>query len=674
MTAVTDRNDLLRGAARGGGLAAAGGAIAAVLGFLLTLVITRGLSTTSAGQFFTATAVFLILQTFVSFGVGAGLVRFVPRLRALNRDADIPALLVMAFLPVVAIGVLGSTALWVAAPELAHRLSADGPAPTEQGLRMLAFFLLVGVLELGAVECTRAFGNISRYVLIQQILVPLSRPLLVLIALGLDASLGGVLLAWAIPLVGALVLAAIVIARQLRQSYGRVLAWPVRTCRLRELAREYWSFTSARGVAGAIDIVLTWLNVLLLAALGSPAQAAIYAAATRFITSGTLVMQALRLATATELSARLARADIAGAGALYRVSTQWVVLTSWPLYITMGVFAPTVLAVFGPTYVEGSTALSILCAAMLVNLAAGNVGSALLMGGKSAWVLGDKLVALAVNVIASLLLIPPLGVNGAAIAWGLTIVIDSAIAFAQVHRGMGLSGRGDGVITATALALITWATVTLTARAVWGSTVLTLGSSVVIAAALYGLGLWRRRDLLELGLLFSALRPGRRRRPWRRHERKVDRTDTCLGRTANIRDQTAVGFVQRGGDTGGRGAVQSCMSPADDALIGQGAGKVMSRVGYAPGVYDLFHVGHLNILRHARSHCDFLIAGVVSDELARRAKGKAPVVPLPERLEIVQHISYRRPGCRGDSSNQARHVGTASLRRYLQGRRLARYT
>jgi glycerol-3-phosphate cytidylyltransferase len=64
------------------------------------------------------------------------------------------------------------------------------------------------------------------------------------------------------------------------------------------------------------------------------------------------------------------------------------------------------------------------------------------------------------------------------------------------------------------------------------------------------------------------------------------------------------------------------------------------RVGYAPGVYDLFHVGHLNILRHARSRCDYLIAGVVSDEMAIRAKGRAPVIPLTERLEIVRSVRF----------------------------------
>lgn len=64
------------------------------------------------------------------------------------------------------------------------------------------------------------------------------------------------------------------------------------------------------------------------------------------------------------------------------------------------------------------------------------------------------------------------------------------------------------------------------------------------------------------------------------------------------------------------------------------------RVGYAAGAFDLFHVGHLNILRHAREHCDVLIAGVVSDEMLRDVKGIETVVPTAERAEIVRHIDF----------------------------------
>ena len=62
------------------------------------------------------------------------------------------------------------------------------------------------------------------------------------------------------------------------------------------------------------------------------------------------------------------------------------------------------------------------------------------------------------------------------------------------------------------------------------------------------------------------------------------------------------------------------------------------RIGYAAGAFDLFHVGHLNLLRNARRHCDLLVAGVVSDEMLRSVKGIEPVIPSEERAEIVGNL------------------------------------
>ena len=64
----------------------------------------------------------------------------------------------------------------------------------------------------------------------------------------------------------------------------------------------------------------------------------------------------------------------------------------------------------------------------------------------------------------------------------------------------------------------------------------------------------------------------------------------------------------------------------------------MKVIGYAPGAYDMFHIGHLRILRRAREQCDELIVGVVDDDVLFRAKGKLPVVPLAERLQIVANM------------------------------------
>ena len=62
--------------------------------------------------------------------------------------------------------------------------------------------------------------------------------------------------------------------------------------------------------------------------------------------------------------------------------------------------------------------------------------------------------------------------------------------------------------------------------------------------------------------------------------------------------------------------------------------------GYTTGVFDMFHVGHLNILRHSKEHCRRLIVGVSTDELVLQYKHKLPIVHLEDRIEIVKAIRY----------------------------------
>ena len=63
-------------------------------------------------------------------------------------------------------------------------------------------------------------------------------------------------------------------------------------------------------------------------------------------------------------------------------------------------------------------------------------------------------------------------------------------------------------------------------------------------------------------------------------------------------------------------------------------------VGYTTGVFDMFHIGHLNIIKRAKEQCDYLIVGVSTDELVQQEKSKTPIIPFEDRCKIVESIRY----------------------------------
>ena len=157
----------------------------------------------------------------------------------------------------------------------------------------------------------------------------------------------------------------------------------------RALARDFWTFTAARAVAGAVVMIWRRFDVLLVACLAGPADAAVYTAATRFLVVGQLGIQAVQMTVSPQFGRLFARSDLDGRDEVYRTATMWTMTFAWPLYIVTGAAVGLVIPVFGADYDAGAKVTIILSAAMLVATACGGVDAVLLMSGRSWLSLGN---------------------------------------------------------------------------------------------------------------------------------------------------------------------------------------------------------------------------------------------------------------------------------------------
>ncbi|MBD8606658.1 polysaccharide biosynthesis C-terminal domain-containing protein [Aeromicrobium sp. CFBP 8757] len=491
-----------RGIAWAGAVNLVGGAIGSVVGLVLAAVVGRQLGTDGAGTYFVVVAAFMIVSQVAELGADTGLVRFVAAARATGRPRDVPYLLVVAVRPVLVAGAVVVAATWVwtiATPDA----FVDVPGPLLVGAAASAVLASLTAVMLAV---TRGLGDVLSYPLLQSVLLPVLRLLAVVAVVTVGGGVLAVLTAWIAPVAVVLVLAT-----------ASALTLTVRRCgSLRPdprshsdhvpsagdgrsgLARRFWTFSATRGVAAAVEILLEWVDVILVGLLTSAEAAGVYAVVTRCARAGEVVQQAARVAVGPQVSAALARGDRHEAREVYGLVTAAMIWMSWPFFIVLAVFPDAVLAIFGRGFEAGATSLTVLAVAMGLATAAGTVQTILLMGGRSSWQLADKSAALAVNVALNLLLVPAWGIEGAAVAWAVTVLLDTALVVFQVQHLMGLRPVGRHLWVAAASSTAVVGTTVVAARVVLGSSTGVMAGAAATAAVLHLATGWVLRDRLGL--------------------------------------------------------------------------------------------------------------------------------------------------------------------------------
>jgi O-antigen/teichoic acid export membrane protein len=441
---------MLRGVARGGTANLAGTVVAGLAGLGVTWLVARALEPVAAGAFFSATATFALGAALAKLGSQTSMVYWPARLRALDDADGLRRCLRVGLVPVAAAGVTVAVVLYV----VADRLHAAE-------LRALAVFLPAAALTDAMLAATRGFRVMRPTVLVDRLVRPAAQ-LLLLTVLWLTGTGPAVLAAaWAAPYLPAALLAGYALARLVRDT-------PPGGGTETFTAVAFWRFSAPRAVASLAQMALQRVDVLLVAGLAGLAPAALYAVAGRFVVLGQLVNQALSHAVQPRLAERLAVDDRAGANALYRQATAWLVLATWPLYLLVVTYAPLYLGLFGDRYRGGVAVVAVLAGAMLVATACGMVDMVLAMAGRTWWNLANVGLALGVLLAVDVVLVPRLGALGAAVGLASAVLTNNLVPLAQVVLRLGLHPFGRTTLAAAGLAGACFAVPPLLLRLVAG--------------------------------------------------------------------------------------------------------------------------------------------------------------------------------------------------------------
>jgi O-antigen/teichoic acid export membrane protein len=492
-----------------------GVALNAILTFGLGAIVTRGFGAGTAGVFFEAIALFMIVSNTAELGAQAGVLRLIPRYRALERTQDVRPVLYVGLAPTILGGILLGWAMFAFAPAL-RDLFFETNRPNDPRvvnyIRLLAPFIPLAAVSTVMVSATRGFGAMIPNLAIDTVGKPLLRVLGTVAVLALNLGVIALGVAWAAPILLGQIAVVVWLRRVLKRAerrdrYDRRDKRPVGV-----LASEFWRFSWPRGLVATLSTTQLWLDTLLVGGIVSTSEAAIYTASTRYVGVSLLAIAAIHLVISPQISALLSLGDRERARTVFQTATEWIMLSSWPVSLALATFAPLLLSLFGPEFTQGQTALFLLALGSLGFLATGPVSVVLVMGGKSGWSLLNQSTALAVNIVLNLILIPRYGMNGAAWAWVISGLFSQGAALIQVRLLLGLSPFSRGALLAAAGAGVIYGLGGVLARLGLGETVIGFITYLVVATTIYAGFVWRFRRAFRLGALRAGMRRGGERR------------------------------------------------------------------------------------------------------------------------------------------------------------------
>lgn len=513
---VANRTDVM---ARDGALTGVGAVVAAVAGFLFTIMASRILGPAGAGGVFVLVAWFTIVTTALRLGTDTTLVRIAARLRATDRLDALTRVVRTLLVPVAGLSVVvaGALTLW------SSRIGPMILAPEEVGMTggqlaatviLLALAMPLQSLTVPILGLLRGLGDIRPLVAVDQVFKPAGRVLTIVGVAFVAPSVLGVAAAWSLPVMAGFVFAFIM----LRQRFKRLRRMSGKPGPQADMpdglsVRQLWGYATPRALAQLTEIVTLSVGVVLVGQLAGAHEAGLYGAVNRLALAGMLAFQAVRLVIAPEVAGLLAKERVDDVEQVHQMASGWVTAVSWPFYLLLMGLAPIVLSSFGPGFQAAVPALQVVCLGMLVPTLVGPAQSLALMAGWSSAGLAVSVVCLSANIGLTVSLASHLGATGAAVGWATALGLEALLYAVVIQRRLSVTVVGVPAIRSAIVAVaVVGGPMAVLSLSGAGST-LRAGSAVLLSliyvVVVVVLRRWLAVDRLLLPIT-TRLRSGRR--------------------------------------------------------------------------------------------------------------------------------------------------------------------
>ncbi|MBD3367645.1 MAG: oligosaccharide flippase family protein [Candidatus Eisenbacteria bacterium] len=378
-----------------------------VLNYVLLMVLTRWLDTDAFGTFVLAQSVVWLAAILVLFGSPRALDRYIPLYRARNEPGRVRTLVRFIAIISIAVAVLAALVLWLLSPWLAGSVFRNPLLDATLALMALTLPLIVVVRLVSF-----AFAGLKemRYeVYLQHLATPLSKIALGLVVLALGLGYMGWLWAYVAALAFVALLAVWFVTRRLLPAIG---SGPRERIDIREIVAYSWPL----GLTGVVVMLQGQIDVLFLGRYGPPADVGIYRIYIQMCAPLLLVMMAFARIYKPVLCELIAGGGTRDALSLYRRVARWIMLVNALGFLLLVLYGREIVALVFPVAYAGAPAvLGVLVAGRLANTSFGPEGMTLEAFGNTKLSLMNAVLMLAVNVGVDLVLVPRMGLLGAAI-------------------------------------------------------------------------------------------------------------------------------------------------------------------------------------------------------------------------------------------------------------------